>query len=46
MAAKSKIGISGQKLFTPGKPKTTSIGQGKNSRPLRRGKKAWRGQGK
>ena len=45
MASKSKIGVSGQKLHTPGKPKTTSIGQGKNSRPARRGKKPLRGQG-
>ena len=29
-----------------GKPKTTSIGQGQNSRPERRGKKKLRGQGK
>ncbi len=28
------------------KPKTTSIGQGRNSRPERRGKKRLRGQGK
>jgi hypothetical protein len=27
-------------------PKTTSIGQGRNSRPARRGKKKLRGQGK
>jgi len=29
-----------------GRPKTTSIGQGLNSRPRRRGKKKTRGQGK
>jgi hypothetical protein len=45
MAAKSKIGISGQKLFTPGKPKKTAQGQGKNSRPSH-GRKKMRGQGK
>jgi len=28
------------------KPKTTSIGHGVNSRPERRGKKAYRGQGR
>ena len=45
MAAKSKVGISGQKLFTPGKPKRTTQGQGKNSRS-NHGRKQLRGQGK
>jgi len=45
MAAKSKVGISGQKLFTPGKPKRTTQGQGKNSR-ANHGRKQLRGQGK
>jgi hypothetical protein len=45
MAAKSKIGISGQKLFTPGKPKKSAQGQGKNSKP-NHGRKKMRGQGK
>jgi hypothetical protein len=45
MAAKSKIGISGQKLFTPGKPKKSAQGQGKNSKPSH-GRKKMRGQGK
>lgn len=29
-----------------GRPKTTSIGQGRNSRPNRKGKKKQRGQGR
>jgi hypothetical protein len=45
MAAKSKIGISGQKLFSPGKPKKSRQGQGKNSK-ANHGRKQWRGQGK
>jgi len=45
MAAKSKVGISGQKLFTPGKPKRSAQGQGKNSKP-NHGRKQTRGQGK
>jgi hypothetical protein len=45
MAAKSKIGISGQKLFSPGKPKRSRQGQGKNSKP-NHGRKQTRGQGK
>ena len=45
MAAKSKVGISGQKLFTPGKPKRSAQGQGKNSKP-NHGRKPLRGQGK
>jgi len=45
MAAKSKIGISGQKLFTPGKPKTTRQRNGKNSK-ANHGRKLRRGQGK
>jgi hypothetical protein len=45
MAAKSKIGISGQKLFAPGKPKLTRQGQGKNSK-ANHGRKQLRGQGK
>jgi hypothetical protein len=45
MAARSKVGISGQKLFTPGKPKNTRQGNGKNSKPSH-GRKLRRGQGK
>jgi len=45
MAVKSKLGISGQKLFVPGKPKKTMQGQGKNSKP-NHGRKQTRGQGK
>jgi len=32
--------------FVQSKPKTTSIGQGKHSKPNRRGKKKLRGQGR
>jgi hypothetical protein len=45
MAAKSKIGVSGQKLFSPGRPKKTKQGQGKNSKASH-GRKKTRGQGK
>lgn len=45
MAVKSKIGTA-RIEHKPGPPKTTSIGQGQNSRPERRGKKKSRGQGK
>jgi hypothetical protein len=45
MAAKSKIGISGQKLFTPGKPKKSRQGNGKNSKASH-GRKLRKGQGK
>jgi len=45
MAAKSKIGISGQKLFMPSKPKKSRQGNGKNSKPSH-GRKKLRGQGK
>lgn len=45
MAARSKVGISGQKLFTPGKPKATRQGNGKNSKPSH-GRKLRKGQGK
>lgn len=45
MASKSKIGISGQKLHTPAKPKRTLQGDGKNSKP-NHGRKLSRGQGK
>lgn len=45
MAVKSKVGTA-RIEHQPGKPKTTSIGQGQYSRPQRRGKKAMRGQGR
>jgi hypothetical protein len=45
MAAKSKVGISGQKLFSPGKPKKTRQGQGHNSK-ANHARKQLRGQGK
>jgi hypothetical protein len=45
MAVRSKVGTASVQ-FTPGKPKTTSIGQGKNSRPRRRGRKKTVGQGR
>jgi len=45
MAAKSKIGISGQKLHQVGKPKLTKQGQGKHSKASH-GRKLSRGQGK
>jgi hypothetical protein len=40
----AKAKSSGNNIFT--KPKTTSIGNGLNSRPGRKGKKKYRGQGK
>ena len=47
MAVKSKIGISGQKLFQSSPPKRTRQGQGKNSkRKGPRSRKLLRGQGK
>lgn len=45
MAVRSKTG-SARIDHQPGPPKTTSIGQGKRSRPRRKGKKALRGQGR
>jgi hypothetical protein len=45
MAVKSKVG-TGRIEHRPGPPKTTSIGQGQNSRPRRRGRKKLRGQGR
>jgi hypothetical protein len=45
MAAKSKIGISGQKLHEAGRPKLTRQGDGKHSKP-NHGRKLSRGQGK
>jgi hypothetical protein len=45
MAVKSKVG-TGRIEHRPGPPKTTSIGQGQNSRPRRRGRKKTRGQGR
>jgi hypothetical protein len=45
MAVKSKVGTA-RIEHKPGPPKTTSIGQGQNSRPRRRGRKPLRGQGK
>jgi len=45
MAAKSKIGISGQKLIVPNKSKRTRQGNGKNSKPSH-GRKLKIGQGK
>lgn len=44
MAVKSKIGTA-RIEHQPGRPKTTSQGQGQHSRPERRGKKKMRGQG-
>jgi hypothetical protein len=48
MATKSKTGISGlrQLTFKPGPPKSTSIGDGQHSKPRRRGRKKYRGQGR
>jgi len=47
MGVKSQGGNAALKrLHDPGAPKTTSIGQGKHSRPRRKGKKPMRGQGK
>jgi hypothetical protein len=45
MAVKAKVG-TGRIDHRPGPPKTTSIGQGQNSRPRRRGRKKTRGQGR
>lgn len=45
MAVKSKTG-TGRLEHKAGRPKTTSIGYGQNSRPRRRGKKKMRGQGR
>jgi hypothetical protein len=45
MAVRAKAGAS-HITHQPGPPKTTSIGQGKRSRPRRKGKKALRGQGR
>lgn len=47
MTVKSKGGSAALKRdHTPGAPKTTSIGQGANSRPRRKGKKKMVGQGR
>lgn len=46
MAVKSRIGAASTKRIIVSKPKTTSIGQGKNSRPRRRGRKPYVGQGR
>lgn len=43
--AKAKAGLSGTLRKEP-VPKTTSIGHGLRSRPQRRGKKPYRGQGR
>jgi hypothetical protein len=45
MAVKSKVGAA-RIEHQPGPPKTTSQGQGQNSRPRRRGRKKLRGQGR
>jgi hypothetical protein len=45
MAVKSKVGAA-RIEHQPGPPKTTSQGQGKQSRPERKGRKKLRGQGK
>jgi hypothetical protein len=45
MAVKAKVG-TGRIDHRSGPPKTTSIGQGQNSRPRRRGRKKSRGQGR
>jgi hypothetical protein len=45
MAVRAKAGLSGTIRKEP-VPKTTSIGQGKRSRPQRRGRKKLRGQGR
>lgn len=45
MAAKSKVGVSGQKLFVPNKSKRTRQGNGKNSKTSH-GRKLRIGQGK
>ena len=47
MTVKSKGGNAGLKReHKPSAPKLTSIGQGKHSRPRRKGKKPMRGQGR
>jgi hypothetical protein len=47
MTVKSRGGSAALKReHQPGKPKTTSIGQGAHSRPRRKGKKPLRGQGR
>jgi hypothetical protein len=43
MAVKAKVGTG--TLRKVAKPKTTSIGHGLHSRPQRKGKKKYRGQG-
>lgn len=45
MVVKSKTSL-GRIEHTAGRPKTTAIGQGRNSRPRRRGRKPSKGQGK
>lgn len=45
MAVRAKTG-TGRLDHQAGRPKTTSIGYGQNSRPRRRGKKKLRGQGR
>lgn len=45
MVVKSKTAL-GRFEHKPGKPKTTSIGHGQRSRPERKGKKRYRGQGR
>lgn len=45
MVVKSKTAL-GRLDHKAGKPKTTSIGDGRNSRPRRRGRKPTRGQGR
>jgi hypothetical protein len=45
MTVRAKAGAS-HITHQPGPPKTTSIGQGKRSRPRRKGRKPFRGQGK
>lgn len=46
MAAKSKTGAYGKSEYKGGGQKTTSQGQGRNSRPNRKGKKKLVGQGR
>lgn len=45
MAVRSKEGTA-RIEHQPGQPKTTSQGQGRRSRPRRRGRKKLRGQGR
>lgn len=45
MAVKSKVGAA-RIEHQPAPPKTTRQGQGKHSRPRRRGRKPLRGQGR